>query len=102
VVTVIPVARAGEMMERPEQVRDADRPSSDLIKELKQRYRQLGSIPKEYESALDTEGDVGGIGSSSETAGPQETDETDEATGRARVEIRIHHLEAILKERGHL
>jgi len=85
-------------MERPEQVRDTERPSSDLIRELKQRYRQLGSIPKEY----DPEGDVGGTGSSSETAGPQETNQSDEVTGRAQVERRIHHLEAILKERGHL
>ena len=89
-------------MERPEQVRDTDRPSSDLIRELKQRYRQLGSIPKEYEAAHDTGGDRGGTGSSRETAAPQETNQTDEATDRGQVELRIHHLEAILKERGHL
>ena len=89
-------------MERSEQVRNADRPSSDLIKELKQRYRQLGSIPKVYGPAQDAEGGLGGTGSSGETAGPQETNQTDEITGRARVERRIHQLEAILKERGHL
>jgi len=89
-------------MERSEQVRDEDRPSSDLIKELKRRYRQLGSIPKEYDPAQDAEGDLGGTGLSSEAAGPQETNQTDEIPGRAQVERRIHQLEAILEDRGHL
>ena len=83
-------------MERLEHVRDADRPSSDLIQELKQRYRELGSIPKEYVPAQETDRDSGESGPSSETQN------TDEPTDRARVELRIHHLEAILKERGHL
>jgi hypothetical protein len=83
-------------MERLERIRDADRPSSELIKELKQRYRELGSIPKEYDPAQETDGDLGESGPSSETHNP------DEPSGRARVELRIHHLEAILKERGHL
>jgi hypothetical protein len=82
-------------MERLERIRDADRPSSELIKELKQRYRELGSIPKEYDPARGPDGDLG-------ESGPSETQNSDEPSGRARVELRIHHLEAILKERGHL
>jgi hypothetical protein len=97
------MARAGEKMEGLEEVRDADRPSSDLIKELKRRYRQLGSIPKEYKPAHPTARDPGGAGPSVGATEPQDVNQhIGEVVDRAQVEQRIHRLEAILKERGHL
>lgn len=81
-------------MERPEETPDADRPSSDLIKELKQSYRQLGSIPRAYrpktQSDITSEGGLA-LGQRAQAA-----------SSRAQVEQRIHHIEAILKGRGHL
>lgn len=81
-------------MERPEETPDADRPSSDLIKELKQRYRQLGSIPKAYRPK--TPSDIAPEG------GAAPGQRVQAASSRAQVEQRIHHIEAILKGRGHL
>jgi hypothetical protein len=81
-------------MERPEETPDADRPSSDLIKELRQRYRQLGSIPNAYRPK--TPSDIAPEG------GPAPGQRVQAASSRAQVEQRIHHIEAILKGRGHL
>lgn len=81
-------------MEQPEETPDADRPSSDLIKELKHRYRQLGSIPKVYRPETHTEFAPQG--------GPALGPEVQTSSTRADVERRIHDLEEILKGRGHL
>lgn len=69
--------RLGEIQDEPLKLGNDDsrRPSSGLIQELKQLYRQMGSLRNQS---------------------------IDEGTGRATVEQRISHLEAILKERGHL
>lgn len=81
-------------MERPEETPDADRPSSDLIKELKQSYRQLGSIPRAYRPK--TQSDIASEG------GQAPGQRAQAASSRAQVEQRIHHIEAILRGRGHL
>lgn len=81
-------------MDRPEETPDADRPSSDLIKELKQSYRQLGSIPTTYMPKAQS--DIAPEG------GPARGQRAQAASSRAEVEQRIHHIEAILRGRGHL
>jgi len=78
-------------MERSEQVRDEDRPSSDLIKELKQLHRQLVSMPKAYRPVTQPDG------AANAAPAPDQ-----QASSREQVEQRIHHLEAILRGRGHL
>lgn len=87
-----------------QQDRDATRPSSELIKELKQRYSQLESIGKQYiKPAKATDGGFGGTGAYNGPADAQAINQNiDEATGRAAVEQRISRLESMLKERGHL
>jgi hypothetical protein len=86
------------------QDRDASRPSSELIQELKQRYRQLDAISRRYVNpAKATDGGFGGVGAYNGPADAQSTNRNiDEGTGRERIEQRIAHLESILKERGHL
>lgn len=83
---------------------DAARPSSELIQELKQRYRQLESINQQYiNPAKATDGGFGGTGAYGGPADAQSINRNiDEGTGRANVELRIAHLESVLKERGHL
>lgn len=83
---------------------DADRPSSELIEELKQRHSQLKSISNKYiNPAKATDGGFGGTGAYNGPSDAQAINRNiDEATGRANVERRIAHLESILKERGHL
>lgn len=87
-----------------QQDRDVARASSELIRELKQRYSQLESISKQYiNPAKATDGGFGGTGAYSGPADAQAINRNiDDATGRANVEWRIAHLESILKERGHL
>jgi hypothetical protein len=87
-----------------QQDRDAARPSSELIKELKQRHSQLESISKQYiNPAKATDGGFGGTGAYSGPADAQSINRSiDEGTGRVNVEQRIAHLESILRERGHL
>lgn len=87
-----------------QQDRDAARPSSELIQELKQRYSQLESISKQYiNPAKATDGGFGGVGAYNGPADAQAINRNiDEGTGRANVEQRISRLESILKERGHL
>ncbi len=86
------------------QDRDDTRPSSELIKELKQRHRQLESIRKQYlNPARAADGGFGGTGAFNGPADAQAINQSiDEGSGRAEVEQRIARLEAILKERGHL
>ncbi|MEX1093269.1 MAG: hypothetical protein WEB67_03055 [Acidimicrobiia bacterium] len=87
-----------------QQDRDAARPSSELIQELKQRYGQLDSISKQHiNPAKATDGGFGGAGAYNGPADAQAINRSiDQGTGRAKVELRINHLESILKERGHL
>ncbi len=87
-----------------QQDRDATRPSSELIKELKQRYSQFESIGTQYiNPAKATDGGFGDTGAYNGPADAQAINQhIDEATGRAAVEQRINRLESILKERGHL
>jgi hypothetical protein len=83
---------------------DLDRPSSELIAELKQHRKQLESIDDEYINTAEQV--VSGFGLAGEHGGPGDTQRINEnigeATGRAKLEKRIAHLEAILSERGHL
>lgn len=87
-----------------QQDRDAARPSSELIQELKHHYGQLDSISKQYiNPAKATDGGFGGAGAYNGPADAQSINRNiDQGTGRAKVELRINHLESILKERGHL
>ena len=87
-----------------QQDRDAARPSSELIQELKQRYRQLDSISKQHiNPAKATDGGLGNTGAYNGLADAQTINRNiDEGTGRPGVEQRIAHLESVLKERGHL
>ncbi|HEY5890353.1 MAG TPA: hypothetical protein VIW94_06625 [Acidimicrobiia bacterium] len=83
---------------------DLDRPSSELIAELKQHRRQLESIEDEYINTAEQL--VPGFGLAGEHGGPGDTqwinDNISEGTGRAAIEKRIAHLESILADRGHL
>lgn len=82
---------------------DQDRPSSELIEELKARRSQLGSIAKKYVSAAkQADGSFAGTGSGGAGDSISINKGIDEATGRAAVERRIAALEAILTKRGHL
>ncbi len=87
-----------------QQDRDAARPSSELIGELKQRHSQLESIAKQYiNPAKAADAGFGGTGAYSGPADAQSINRNiDQGTGRGDVERRIAHLESILKERGHL
>lgn len=83
---------------------DLDRPSSELIAELKQHRKQLETIESEYINVaeqLDA-----GFGLAGEVDGPGDTqrinDTLSAGTGRAAIEKRIAHLESILTDRGHL
>jgi len=83
---------------------DLDRPSSELIAELKQHRKQLETIESKYINVaeqLDS-----GFGLAGERSGPGDSEwinaNITEGTGRAGIEARIAHLEAVLKERGHL
>ena len=83
--------------------RDKDRPSSELIAELKAKRSQLGSIARKYVAgAKQADGSFAGSGSggAADTIGINKA--IDDSTGRAAVELRIAQLETILKERGHL
>lgn len=96
--------RLGDEATSYQRDRDAARPSSDLIEELKQRRSQLESLNKQYiNPAKATDGAFGGTGAST---GPSDTQainrDIDESIGRAAVERRIAHLASILEERGHL
>lgn len=82
---------------------DLDRPSSDLIVELKQRQTQLASIANKYINPARAADAGFGAGSYNGPADAQSVNRgIDDATGRAAVEQRIAHLEAILTDRGHL
>jgi hypothetical protein len=86
------------------QDRDAGRPSSELIEELKQRHRQLASISKHYiNPATATDGGFGATGAYNGPADAQAVNRNiDEGAGTAEVERRIARIESILTERGHL
>jgi hypothetical protein len=86
------------------QDRDAHRPSSELIEELKQRHSQLESISQNYiNPAKATDGGFGGTGAYNGPADAQAINRNiDEGTRRANIERRIARLESILKDRGHL
>jgi hypothetical protein len=83
---------------------DLDRPSSDLIAELKQHRKQLDTIDKTYINTA--EQFDAGFGLAGEHSGPGDTQwinqNIDEGTDRAKIEARIAHLETVLKDRGHL
>ena len=87
-----------------QQDRDATRPSSELIRELKQRQSQLASISKRHiNPAKAADGSFSGIGLDNGPADAQAINRNiDGGTDRGNVERRISHLESILKERGHL
>ena len=76
---------------------DQDRPSSDLIEELKARRSQLESI-----AAKQADGSFAGTGSGGAGDAIGINKGIDEATGRAAVERRIAAIESILTKRGHL
>ncbi len=83
--------------------RDKDRPSSELIAELKAKRSQLGSIARKYVAgAKQTDGSFAGTGSGGAAGTIGINKAIDDSTGRAAVELRIAQLETILKERGHL
>lgn len=83
---------------------DLDRPSSELIAELKQHRKQLASIDNKHINTAEQL--TPGFGLAGEHSGPGDTEwinqNIDEGTGRAKIEARITHLEAILENRGHL
>lgn len=82
---------------------DQDRPSSELIEELKARRSQLESIANKYVSAAkQADGSFAGTGSGGAGDAIGINKGIDEATGRAAVERRITALESILTKRGHL
>jgi hypothetical protein len=82
---------------------DLERPSSELIKELKQRQTQLDSIARGYINPAKAADAGFGSGAYHGPADAQTINRSiDEAAGRARVEQRIAQLEGILRDRGHL
>jgi hypothetical protein len=83
---------------------DLDRPSPELAAELKEHRKQLDDIDKKYiNTAEQVEAGFGLAGNTSGASDPQWINQNiDEGTGRAKIEARIAHLEAILADRGDL
>ncbi len=82
---------------------DLDRPSSELIAELKQRRTQLVSIANKYINPAGAADAGFGAGAYNGPADASSVNRSiDAATGRGQIEQRIARLETILRDRGHL